>query len=231
MTRLTWLLFLDVSNKLQRNAVATGSLKHKQKQAHTATNSLQELPTQQQSLNLVLHLMESTVGAIAYLRMLFDDASFVDVTVSSGDTESDGTVPRASGTTDRLLDWIELGCHDALQKGYLRRMVFAIYEDPSKPDEAIECYTFKFSYPSEGECAIHLTTTSAVVGQRGHAALPTKHAILRSTTEMLRRLLVLTQTLPPLPERVHLAMKLFYDEDRTPRDYEPPLFAARTPKP
>lgn len=31
---------------------------------------------------------------------------------------------------------------DAIQRGYLRQLLFAMYLDPNKPRDVIECYTF-----------------------------------------------------------------------------------------
>jgi hypothetical protein len=42
---------------------------------------------------------------------------------------------------------------------------------------------------------------------------------------MIRKLLVLTQSLEPLPENAYITMRLFY-HDHTPIDYEPPYFKA-----
>jgi meiosis-specific protein len=47
-----------------------------------------------------------------------------------------------------LLDWIEKGCFDALEKQYLATLVFGIYLDPNDPTDLAECYYFHFNYPS-----------------------------------------------------------------------------------
>jgi meiosis-specific protein HOP1 len=47
---------------------------------------------------------------------------------------------------------------------------------------------------------------------------------MRATTELLRRLLILTQALDALPASTFLTMRLYYYEDVTPLDYEPAAF-------
>jgi meiosis-specific protein len=49
--------------------------------------------------------------------------------------------------------------------------------------------------------------------------------ITNSTRQLIRKLLVLTQSLEPLPENAYITMRLFY-HDHTPIDYEPPFFKA-----
>lgn len=45
----------------------------------------------------------------------------------------------------------ELGVQDALDKSYLKSLIFAIYLDPEKPNDIIECYTFNFSYSKSAD--------------------------------------------------------------------------------
>ena len=52
-----------------------------------------------------------------------------------------------SSQADTLLDWLELGCFDALARKHLRTMVFAIYTDSTAPHTLCESYQFDFSYP------------------------------------------------------------------------------------
>ena len=69
-------------------------------------------------------------------------------------------------------------------------MVFGVFLDPAEPDKLVEGYTFGFSYPAEDQWCITLNES-----EKQTFSLKTKKEIMRATTEMLRRLLVLTQTL------------------------------------
>ncbi len=42
---------------------------------------------------------------------------------------------------------IELGCHDALQRKYLKTIVLAIFEDPARQEIMLETYIIKIAYP------------------------------------------------------------------------------------
>ncbi|CAI8028533.1 HORMA domain-containing protein 1, partial [Geodia barretti] len=48
----------------------------------------------------------------------------------------------------------------------------------------------------------------------------------KATIKLLRTIVVLTQTLKPLPDDVMMTMKLYYYDDVTPGTYEPPGFQA-----
>jgi meiosis-specific protein HOP1 len=77
-------------------------------------------------------------------------------------------------------------------------MIFGIFLDPNNPENLQEGkqvlstigYTFGFSYPSHDQFCITLNH-----GHKELLSLKNKHEIIRATTEILRRLLVLTQTL------------------------------------
>ena len=89
-----------------------------------------------------------------------------------------------------------------------------IYLDPSTPDTVHEVYTFKFSY-KDGEAACELGR------QDGRGRDICQESIKKSTTALLRTVLVLTQGLPPLPDSATVSMKLTYYDAVTPQDYEP----------
>lgn len=51
-----------------------------------------------------------------------------------------------SDEADKLLDYLEHGIFDALEKQYLRSFIFAIYLDSKDPTNIVEAYTFNFRY-------------------------------------------------------------------------------------
>jgi hypothetical protein len=69
-------------------------------------------------------------------------------------------------------------------------MIFGIFLDPNNPENLQEGYTFGFSYPSHDQFCITLNN-----GHKEMLSLKNKQEIIRATTDILRRLLVLTQTL------------------------------------
>ena len=52
----------------------------------------------------------------------------------------------------------------------------------------------------------------------------TREQIQQAWCTMIRGLITLSHTLPPLPANRYIAMRLFYYDDITPEDYEPPGF-------
>ncbi|KAK1349071.1 HORMA domain-containing protein 1 [Hamiltosporidium tvaerminnensis] len=96
-------------------------------------------------------------------------------------------------STRTFLNWLA-GCKDAIQKKYLKSIIIAIYLKNNT--EVTETYTFDFNYSK--------STPS-------------------SSSEVIKTLCKLTQTLKPLPSIKYITIKLFY-YDQTPINYEPPGF-------
>ncbi|KAG9307646.1 hypothetical protein G9A89_023211 [Geosiphon pyriformis] len=138
-----------------------------------------------------------------------------------------------SQEANSLLDWLETGIFNALSFHYLRAIIFGIFLDPSQPNKLVECYTFKVTYP-KGEPLLQiennegkvLTTIGGNRTQRGNTKASTIGEIKKATQQLLRRLILLTQTLKPLPDNRHIVVKLHYYENITPPNYEPPFFRA-----
>jgi meiosis-specific protein HOP1 len=95
-----------------------------------------------------------------------------------------------------------------------------------------ESYSFHFAYADNGSLTMTLESQNM-----NELSSVTKKDIMKTTTELLRRLLLMTQTMKNLPgilveihnvENVYLTMRLYYYDDVTPRDYEPPNFKAKT---
>jgi hypothetical protein len=117
-----------------------------------------------------------------------------------------------------LAGWL-LGAFDAIEKKYLKELMLVVYLDPATPDTVHEMYTFKFSYPGG-------LATCEVQGRDGSAAKAAQADMYRSTQNLLQTVVVLTQSLGPLPDSAYLALKLTYYDEVTPADYEPNGFCA-----
>ncbi|KAH9001111.1 HORMA domain-containing protein [Lactarius akahatsu] len=130
--------------------------------------------TAAQSLQTVHTLLRAGMGCIAYLRDLLPEENFESRLLTATNdgsisTESSGssffssnrngassrttngfavtTITRGwSAEADKLLDYLENGIFDAIEKQYLRSFIFAIYLDPEDPNNIIEAYTFNFEY-------------------------------------------------------------------------------------
>ncbi|XP_073465743.1 HORMA domain-containing protein 1 [Aquarana catesbeiana] len=172
------------------------------------------IATEQQSLVLMKRLLAVSVSCITYLRGLFPEYAYgtrylEDICVKI--LREDKSCP---GST-QLVKWM-LGCYDALQRKYLRMVVLAIYTNIDDPQTITECYQFKFKYTPSGA----IMDFSSGKGTSISASSDVKKA----SVLLIRKLYVLMQNLGPLPNDVCLTMKLFYYDEVTPVEYQPPGF-------
>ncbi|XP_009871591.1 PREDICTED: HORMA domain-containing protein 1 [Apaloderma vittatum] len=175
-----------------------------------------KITTEQQSLMLVKRLLAVAVSCITYLRGIFPESAYGtrymdDVCVKI--LKEDKSCPGSS----QLVKWM-LGCYDALQKKYLRMIVLAVYAHPEDPQTITECYHFKFKYTHNGPL-LDISSTTKRNDSTITCADTKKASIL-----LIRKIYVLMQNLSPLPNDVCLTMKLFYYDEVTPPDYQPPGF-------
>ena len=111
-----------------------------------------------------------------------------------------------------------MGAFDALEKNYLRELIFLVYLDPTKPEVIEEMYTFSFSY-NEGIITMGLGKDSTKEKKK------VKMEELKGETQaLLRQISMVTQGLQNLPEEAYLAIQLTYHDEVTPADYEPEGF-------
>ncbi|XP_030043827.1 HORMA domain-containing protein 1 [Microcaecilia unicolor] len=193
--------------------MATAQMQRKTMSAVTFPN---RVSTEQQSLVLVKRLLAISVSCITYLRGLFPECAYGtryldDICVKI--LREDKSCP---GST-QLVKWM-LGCYDALQKKYLRMVVLAIYTNPEDPQTITECYHFKFKYTTDGP-VMDFTSSN----KKNDSSMMCMD-IRKSSIVLVRKLYVLMQNLGPLPNDVCLTMKLFYYDEVTPFDYQPPGF-------
>jgi len=85
-----------------------------------------------------------------------------------------------------------------------------------------EVYEFNVTYPQRNTDGGPLLSISK--DQTSILQVSTKKEIKKATQQMMRTLLTLTQTLKPLPDDRIITMRLYYYDDVTPIDYQPPLF-------
>uniref|UniRef100_A0A8C4QRU0 Zebrafish testis-expressed 38 n=1 Tax=Eptatretus burgeri TaxID=7764 RepID=A0A8C4QRU0_EPTBU len=114
-----------------------------------------------------------------------------------------------------VVNWMR-GCFDALEKRFLRMMVLLAYTNPDDPNTIVESYSFKYFYTENG----HTMDISSSDKKLEVTLVETK----RSTIVLIRKLFVLMQHLGTLPQSIALSMKLFYYDEVTPADYQPPGF-------
>merc|ERR1719414_380227 len=175
-----------------------------------------KLETEAKSLQFVKKLVTLTVSNITYLRNIFPEDAYSNRSLDK--------LPlkilkqnNPSKNADTLASWL-VGAFDAIEKKYLKEMMLVVYMDEAHPDVVHEMYTFNFSYPGG------LATCEIAVQQGGDGTNISLESVKKSTQSLLRRILVVTQGLSPIPSSGHVSMKLTYYDDVTPVDYEPAGF-------
>ncbi|KAI6036453.1 hypothetical protein PISMIDRAFT_85477, partial [Pisolithus microcarpus 441] len=143
---------------------------------------------------------------------------------------------------DKILDYLEHGIFDAIEKQYLRKFIFGIYLDGEDPNNIVEAYTFNFRYHkvpgtntvvpilSLGDQLSQLSLSYAGSEEPMAKSLkqgkqPTLGEVKRSLKLMIKTLVTTISHMESLPKSRFGNFKLFFNED-TPDDYQPPHFRA-----
>ncbi|XP_074062422.1 HORMA domain-containing protein 2 isoform X2 [Macrotis lagotis] len=175
-----------------------------------------QITTEHESLVLVKKLFATSVSCITYLRGLFPESSYGNRSLEDLNLKILREDKKCPGSL-QIIKWIQ-GCFDALEKKYLHMAVLAIYTNPSEPEKVTELYQFKFRYTKEGP---KMDFSSRNTSFESDTA---SEEIKRSSILLIRKLYVLMQDLGPLPNDITLTMKLYYYNDVTPNEYQPPGF-------
>lgn len=182
----------------------------------------QEISTKQ-SQALVKDLVSISLNCITFLRNIFGDDNYVDrkfictenPNIKSGFVKTKHLVEGISKEADMFKNWIDCGVHNAISLQYLLALQFGIYIDENQPEKLSETYIFKFDYNNgnisfgindEDKCEPLLELTAR-----------------EKVQQLIKRLIVLTQTFGPLPEKKHISVRLLFNE-KCPRDYQPSFF-------
>ncbi|KAL3649884.1 HORMA domain [Castilleja foliolosa] len=182
--------------------------------------------TEQDSLLLTRNLLRIAIFNISYIRGLFPEKYFNDKSVPALDMKIKKLMPM-DAESRRLIDWMEKGVYDALQKKYLKTLLFCICEAVDGP--MIEEYTFSFSYSTADSEEVSMNINRSGIKKGGKfahnsATEITPSQMRSSACKMVRTLIQLMRTLEKMPEERTVLMKLLYYDDVTPMDYEPPFF-------
>ncbi|KAJ8374382.1 hypothetical protein SKAU_G00049620 [Synaphobranchus kaupii] len=160
-------------------------------------------------------MMALAVSCITYLRGIFPEDAYKsryleDLCIKV--LRENSSCPGAC----KIVKWM-MGCFDALEKGYLQIMFIGVHTDPGDPNHIIESYQFKFKYTEEGP-------QMEILRNRNDETKVTMEDTKKASVLLVRKLFLLLQNLDVLPTDVSLSMKLYYYDDVTPPDYEPPGF-------
>ncbi|KAJ6428363.1 hypothetical protein OIU84_023734 [Salix udensis] len=187
--------------------------------------------TQQDSLLLTRNLLRIAIFNISYIRGLFPENYFNDKSVPALEMKIKKLMPM-DAESRRLIDWMEKGVYDALQKKYLKTLLFCVCETIDGP--MIEEYTFSFSYSNNESQEVSMNINRSGNKKQGgtfkcnSTTEITPMQMRSSACKMVRTLVQLMRTLDKMPEERTVLMKLLYHDDVTPADYEPPFFRGCT---
>ncbi|KAI0256862.1 HORMA domain-containing protein, partial [Lactifluus subvellereus] len=233
--------------------------------------------TAAQSLQTVQTLLRAGMGCITYLRDLLPEENFESSLLTTSSDGSISSEPSGSGifssnksgissrvtngfavTTitrgwsaeaDKLLDYLENGIFDAIEKQYLRSFIFAIYLDPEDPNNIVEAYTFNFEayylsffyyrrlegtevvvpIMSLGEDMKNLSlgdgeySMDPILLASAEGRHPTLKDVKKSLKTLIKTLIQAITQMDALPKRRYATYKAFY-YPQTPVSYEPPHF-------
>ncbi|CRG97482.1 HORMA domain protein, putative [Plasmodium gallinaceum] len=212
------------------------------------THTQNEALTKQDSVNMLKNIIKLGISLVTYLRNLFEENAYEEVCIQ--ELKLKRLLP-INPQANMIINWLEKGVFDAIEKEYLRILILDINDIY---DNTIECYKFSFSYNTirGGEIGISLETSSnnnnnsnndfeekknnsninrlknikerLLNKKKTETSLYLKKDAKEKTYELLRSLVLLTQTLNPLPEKTYLSMKLLYYDEIVPTNYQPPYF-------
>ncbi|KAM4557074.1 zebrafish testis-expressed 38 [Fundulus diaphanus] len=176
---------------------------------------INDLRTKQESLVFVKRMMAVAVSSITYLRGIFPEYAYrsrylEDLCIKV--LRENSNTPGAN----KVVKWM-MGCFDALEKQYLQIISIGVYTDPEDRNCIIESYQFNFRYAEKGP-------EMDVLRNNEMEMQVTLEDTKRASVLLIRKLFLLLQNLDALPSDVHLTMKLYYYDDVTPADYQPPGF-------
>ncbi|KAH8522497.1 hypothetical protein H0E87_003221 [Populus deltoides] len=164
--------------------------------------------TQQDSFLLTRNLLRIAIFNISYVRGLFPEKYFNDKSVPA------------------------LGVYDALQKKYLKTLLFCVCK--TIDGRMIEEHTFSFSYSNNESQEVSMNINRTGNKKQGgtfkcnSTTEITPNQMRSSACKMVRTRVQLMRTLDKMPEERTILMKLLYYDDVTPADYEPPFFRGCT---
>ncbi|KAL5983055.1 hypothetical protein ACLOJK_017135 [Asimina triloba] len=164
----------------------------------------QEEVTEQNSLLLTRNLLRIAIFNISYIRGLFPEQYFNDKSVPALDMKIKKLMPM-DVESRRLIDWMEKGVYDALQRKYLKMLVFCICE--AIDGAMIEEYAFSFSYSSSDREEVSMNVNRIGDKKQGatfKANTPeiTPNQMRSDACKMVRTLVQLMRTLDRMPEEL-----------------------------
>uniref|UniRef100_A0A3Q4GFQ6 Zebrafish testis-expressed 38 n=1 Tax=Neolamprologus brichardi TaxID=32507 RepID=A0A3Q4GFQ6_NEOBR len=170
-----------------------------------------------ESLLFVKRMMVVAVSSITYLRGIFPEDAYRSRYLEDFCIK----ILRESCNTPgaaKIVKWL-MGCFDALEKQYVKMIKknVCLTLHCLTLQRIIESYHFKFRYSAKGP-------EMDILRNNGIKMQVTMDDTKKALVLLIRKLFLLMQNLDALPSNVYLTMKLYYYDEITPADYQPPGF-------
>lgn len=193
--------------------------------------------TTEQSQKLIQTMLTMSFGCLAFLRGLFPDESFVDQRFvpekveknykkcngSQGNSIKIKTLVRGrSSEVDLLLNWLEKGVFQSIKLKYLKALSLGIFLNEDDPTDLLENYTFTFEYGSGDNFRMKIGSS-----EHDEAESISLLDSRKMAQQLMRRFIIITQSLEPLPQKKFLTLRLMFNEN-APTSYQPHLFKDAT---
>ena len=198
------------------------------------TNATKTSITSIQSQKLLQTMLTMSFGCLAFLRGLFPDENFVDQRFVPEKVQKDynkqnnqyagsikiKTLVRGkSSDVDLLLGWLEDGVFQSIKLGYLKALCLGIFLEEENPTDLVETYVFSFNYDEADRVKLNISGPATTDEDDSISLLDSR----KVAQQLIRRFIIVTQSLDPLPRKKFLSMRLLFN-DKTDKSYQPELF-------
>lgn len=189
--------------------------------------------TTEQSQKLIQTMLTMSFGCLAFLRGLFPDDNFVDQRFVPEKIDKNYNKSKApsnnslriktlrrgcSSEVDVLLDWLEKAVFKSIKLKYLKALSLGIFLDENHPTDLLENYIFEFEYDKNDNVHMKLNDENEPISLLNSRKM---------VQQLMRRFIIITQSLEPLPQKKFLTMRLMFNDDCDP-EYQPYLFKDAT---
>jgi meiosis-specific protein HOP1 len=114
---------------------------------------------------------------------------------------------------DKLLDQLQSGAFYALELKVLKAMVISVHFDKDRPQDVLERYTYTFTYRTSPN---GLTVLNDITLKRKAAIITTFDKAKLNLDQIVRQSHLECRNMPCLPEKRHILVRLFYNDDWDP---------------
>ena len=187
--------------------------------------------TQSQSERTILEILRMSISCISFLRGFFNDEHFEDNVFqinNNNNNNNNNKVNNSNNTNtkndkikiknlkkgvsdecDIINDWIDISIKNSIHDKYLKAINLSVITDKENPTDIFESYIFNIDY---------LTTSVQSISFNGNITLTPGELTKIQIFSLMKKIILLTQSLSPLPNKRYLSMRLLYN-DKCPLDY------------